>query len=463
VAEASRLLVVEDENGLREMLGILFRRAGYTVEACSGVKSALATLEASAPFDVIVTDLLMPDGSGMTVLEEARKKDESTQVVMMTAYATTEQAVHAMRMGAYDYVQKPFRNEALRATVEKALEKRALLDENRVLRAEALGAVRVGELVGRSSALREVMDLVRRVADAPTSVLITGESGTGKEMVARALHNEGVRRDHAFVAVNCGALPENLMESELFGHEKGAFTGATQSEEGLFRAAAGGTIFLDEVGELPSNLQVKLLRVLQDRRVRPVGGKNEIEVDVRVVAATNRDIEQAVAEGAFRQDLFYRLNVIHISLPSLRERPEDVPLLAEHFLRKHAALHRKRVSWSPTAMQALARYDFPGNVRELENLVERAVTLADGPVVAQEDVFPPNRRNSLPTPSTALEIPVEGLDLDAYLADIERRILLQALVRTGGVRKQAAALLKTTFRSLRYRLAKYGLHEGTDD
>jgi two-component system response regulator PilR (NtrC family) len=462
VGAEARLLIVEDENGLREMLGILFRRAGYTVEARAGVKAALATIEESAPFDVIVTDLLMPDGSGMTVLDEARKKDESTQVVMITAYATTEQAVHAMRMGAYDYVQKPFRNEGLRATVEKAIEKRALLDENRVLRAEASGGARVGELVGRSSALRAVMELVRRVADAPTSVLITGESGTGKEMVARALHDESGRRNAPFVAVNCGALPESLMESELFGHEKGSFTGATQSEEGLFRAAAGGTLFLDEVGELPANLQVKLLRVLQDRRVRPVGGKTEIEVDVRVVAATNRDIEQAVAEGTFRQDLFYRLNVIHISLPALRERPEDVPLLAEHFLRKHAALHRKRLSWSPGAMHALARYDFPGNVRELENLVERAVTLTDGPDVREDDVFPPNRRHSLPTPTTAIDIPEEGLDLDAYLADIERRILLQALVRSGGVRKQAAVLLKTTFRSLRYRLAKYGLH-GSDE
>jgi two-component system response regulator PilR (NtrC family) len=350
----SRILVVDDEPGLREMLGVLFRRAGYAVELAESTTRARERLAGSAPFDVVVTDLLMPDGSGMEVLDTARAKDDSTQVVMITAHATTEQAVEAMRRGAYDYVQKPFRNDELRATVEKALEKRAIVGENRALRAEVASAFRRGPIVGKSAAMERIMQIVARVASAPTSVLVTGESGTGKELIARALHDLGDRRAGAFVAVNCGALPEPLLESELFGHEKGAFTGASAAKEGLFRAAHGGTLFLDEIGELAASLQVKLLRVLQDRRVRPVGAQREIEVDVRVVTATNRDIQADAVAGRFRQDLYYLLNVIHLHAPALRERPEDIPLLAEHFLVKHGALHGKRLTFSPEAIAAIA-------------------------------------------------------------------------------------------------------------
>ena len=301
---AARVLVVDDEAGLREMLAVLFRRAGYEVTEATGVQRALKAVEDEEPFDVVVTDLSMPDGSGMDVLQNATARDPETQVVMITAYATTDQAVEAMRAGAYDYVQKPFRNEALRATVDKALEKRAILRENRALRAEVSGAFRQGGIVGRSEAIQKVIGLVRRVADAPTSVLLTGESGVGKEIVARALHEGGGRREAAFVAVNCGALPEALMESELFGHEKGAFTGATQTEEGLFHAANGGTLFLDEVGELPMALQVKLLRVLQERKVRRVGFEGRGRRSTCALSPRPTETSrQEVADGSFRQDL----------------------------------------------------------------------------------------------------------------------------------------------------------------
>ncbi len=454
---ALRVLVCDDEAGLREMLCILLRRHGYEVDAAAGVKDARGLLGGvSAPFDAVVTDLVMPDGSGLEVLEAARRRDPDTQVIVITAYATTERAVAAMRAGAYDYVQKPFENEALLATLEKALERRALEAENRSLRDVLERRWREGDLVGRSAALERVRDLLRRVADSPVNVLITGESGTGKELVARALHHHSGRAEGPFVAINCGALPEPLMESELFGHERGAFTGAERAKEGLVRAAQGGTLFLDEVGELPAALQVKLLRVLQERRVRPVGGTREHEVDVRIVAATNRDLASEVAAGRFRQDLFYRLDVVRIHLPPLRERPEDVPLLAEHFLGKHTALQRKRLRFTPEALAWLGRRDYPGNVRELENLVERAVALCAGEYITLEDL--PAEPAAAPA-ATPLPVLSEGFQLDAWLQEMERQLLLQALEQAGGVRTRAARLLGTTFRSFRYRLAKYGLGE----
>jgi two-component system response regulator PilR (NtrC family) len=487
-----RLLIVDDEAGLRGMLQVLFRRAGYEVDVAEGAGSGTRALaEASRPFDLVVTDLVMPDGSGMDVLDAARARSEATQVVMITAHARTEQAVEAMRKGAYDYLEKPFRNDVLRATVDKALEKGRIVEENRQLRAQVRRDWRRGEIVGRSVAMRRVIDLVDRVAASPASVLITGESGTGKEVVARALHHRSDRASRSFVAVNCGALPENLMESELFGHEKGAFTGATARKEGLFRAADGGTLFLDEIGELPVSLQVKLLRVLQERRVRPVGAAKEQAVDVRVLAATNQVVEEAVAEGRLRQDLFYRLNVIRIHLPPLRERREDIPLLAEHFLARHGALRGRRLSFSRGALRFLVEARWSGNARELENVVERAVTLARGDLVEAEDLLlddvlggpeagttgghrldgerhapgrsPPSSvpAGSAPPSRAALEAPTrlpdEGIDLDRHLAEVERRLLLQALAQAGGVRTRAAKLVGMTFRSFRYRLAKYGI------
>ena len=434
------------------MLQILLRREGYRVDVVDGVHAARDQLGSADPYDVVITDLVMPDGTGMEVLDAVRARSADTQILMVTAYATTEQAVEAMRKGAYDYVQKPFKNHELLATLEKALEKRAIVAENQTLRAEVKARWTAGQLIGKSPAMDRLRDLIKRVANATTSVLITGESGTGKEMVARALHFQSPRAEEAFVVLNCGAIPENLIESELFGHIKGAFTGAIAAKEGLFRAANGGTLFLDEVGELPPPLQVKLLRVLQDRKVRPVGGSTEVEVDVRVVAATNRDVESEVEAGTFREDLFYRLNVIRIEAPPLRERPEDIPVLAEYFLEKHMALQGRRLEFSPEAMRWLAQQSYAGNVRELENIVERGVTLAPGNTVGREDLG-----DTHPSKKTASmsQIPEADFDLDNYLTQVEKELLFRALDQAGGVRKKAAELLGMSFRQFRYRLAKH--------
>ena len=434
------------------MLQILLRREGYRVDVVDGVHAAREQLGSADPYDLVITDLVMPDGTGMEVLDAVRARSADTQILMVTAYATTEQAVEAMRKGAYDYVQKPFKNHELLATLEKALEKRAIVAENQTLRAEISARWSEGQLIGKSPAMDRLRDLIKRVANSTTSVLITGESGTGKEMVARALHFQSPRADEPFVVLNCGAIPENLIESELFGHIKGAFTGAIAAKEGLFRAANGGTLFLDEVGELPPPLQVKLLRVLQDRKVRPVGGSAEVEVDVRVVAATNRDVESEVEAGTFREDLFYRLNVIRIEAPPLRERPEDIPVLAGYFLQKHAALQGRRLEFSPEAMRWLAQQSYAGNVRELENIVERGVTLAPGRTVNREDLG-----DTHPSKKTASisQIPEGNFDLDNYLTQVEKELLFRALDQAGGVRTKAAELLGMSFRQFRYRLAKH--------
>jgi two-component system, NtrC family, response regulator PilR len=460
---SARVLVVDDEAGLREMLRVLLSRAGYDVGVADGQTRAVSTLRSSEPFDVVITDLSMPDGSGMGVLQEARAFDDATQVIMITAYATTAQAVQAMREGAYDYIQKPFKNDELLAVVEKACDKRAIVDHNRTLRRHLQDGFRAGDVVGKSAPMQHVMRLVERVASAPASVLITGESGTGKELIARALHYRGERAAKPFIAVNCAALPEQLLESELFGYEKGAFTGANSRKEGLFRAANGGSLFLDEVGELPGALQVKLLRVLQQRTVRPVGGHEELPVDVRVIAATNRDVAREVQLGRFREDLFYRLNVINLHLPALRDRPEDIPLLAEHFLAKHGAAQNKRLGFAPDALRWLVGQSFRGNVRELENLVERAVTLALGTRIELADLTGETLTAVAPSLGlTPIQIPDSGFDLDGHLASIERQVLIGALAKTGGVRKDAATLLRMTFRSFRYRLAKYGLGDSDE-
>jgi two-component system response regulator PilR (NtrC family) len=449
---STRILVCDDEASLREMLQILLRREGYRVDAVDGVRAAREQLGSADPYDAVITDLVMPDGTGMEVLEAVRTRSKDTQVLMITAYATTEEAVEAMRMGAYDYVQKPFKNHELLAALEKALEKRAIVAENETLRAQVKSHWSEGQLIGKSPAMDRLRDLVRRVASTTTSVLITGESGTGKEMVARSLHYQSPRADEPFVVLNCGAVPENLIESELFGHVKGAFTGATADKPGLFRMADGGTLFLDEVGELPPPLQVKLLRVLQERKVRPVGGSDEVEVDVRVVAATNRDVESEIAAGTFREDLFYRLNVIRIEVPPLRKRPEDIPVLAQHFLEKHAALQGRRLELSTEARRWLALQPYAGNVRELENIVERGVTLSRGNTVTREDLgdtHPTKKASNLS------RIPEGDFDLDAYLTQVEKELLFRALDQAGGIRKKAAELLGMSFRQFRYRLAKH--------
>jgi two-component system, NtrC family, response regulator PilR len=459
-----KLLIVEDEPGLRKMLEILFRREGYTVVTAAGCKLALEAIQQHPqPFPAVLTDLAMPDGSGLEVIAGAKARSPSTEVILLTAHGTVENAIAAMRSGAYDFVAKPFDSAELVALVTKALEKQAIVAENARLRAQVDAAVDQ-ELLGKSAAMRAVFDLIDRIARARTTVLITGESGTGKERVARAIHKRSDRNAGPFMVVNCGALPEALMESELFGHEKGAFTGAGARHNGLFRDANGGTLLLDEIGELPHSLQVKLLRTLQERSVRAVGSTQESPIDVRVLAATNRDVEAEVASGKFRQDLYYRLNVIRLTLPPLRDRREDIPLLAERFVTRFAAEMGKDVlGFNTDAVRALERYAYPGNVRELENVVERAVALTGSRVIGLGDL-PRELSGQAGAPAPELlSLPAEGLELDNVLNEIERRFLLEALERAGGVRKQAAKLLGVTFRSLRYRLAKHGLGSAEDE
>ncbi len=459
-----RILVVDDEPDLRRTLEILFRRAGFDVTSAPGCAAAVEKLESeSVPFPVVVTDLAMPDGSGLDVLVAAKRRAVSTEVILVTAYSSVENAIDAMRAGAYDFVTKPFVPEELIALVGKALEKHALSEENERLRARING--RSTAVIGNSPAMRRVLDVVGRIAATKTTVLITGESGTGKERIARELHERSDRKDGPFLVVNCGALPEALMESELFGHEKGAFTGAHQARPGLFREASSGTLMLDEVGELSLGLQVKLLRVLQEKKVRAVGSARETEVDVRILAATNRDIESEVAAERFRQDLYYRLNVIRIELPPLRERPEDIGRFAETFLRRFGEDMGKDVhGFTPDALRVLAAYEFPGNVRELENIVERGIALSRSPLIGLGDLPVEVSGFAGEASPSLVNLPEAGCNLDEVVQEVERRLITEALERAGGVRTAAAGLLGVSFRSLRYRLQKLGFAgPGGDD
>jgi two-component system response regulator PilR (NtrC family) len=455
------ILVVDDERSVREFLSIYLKRAGHRVELAASAAEARAAMAAHA-FDLVITDLRMPDGTGLDVLDASKRLHPDTQVVVVTAYATAETAIAAMKAGAYDYLLKPFKVDEAGLVVERGLERRLLLRQNVALREEIRGRYRLDRLLGKSTAMGRLFEILRKVAPARTSVLLIGESGTGKELAARALHELSARAERAFVAVNCGAIPESLLESELFGHVKGAFTGAATEKTGLFEAAHGGTLFLDEVGELPLAMQVKLLRALQERRVKPVGGVSEREIDVRVVAATNRDLETEVERGTFRQDLYYRLNVIQIRMPPLRERREDIPLLAEHFLAKFSAEHaRPAGEIAPAAMSILASYAFPGNVRELENVIERAVTLSsDGnitPETLPDNLLEARGGHRGAAARAVPELPSEGLDLEREVESFERALILRALERTHDNRTEAARLLGISFRSMRYRLSKLGI------
>jgi two-component system response regulator PilR (NtrC family) len=451
------ILVVEDQRSMREFLEILLRRHQHQVTAVESGAEACARLDAG-DFDLVITDLRMPGTDGLGVLEHIKRTRPATEVIMVTAFATAETAISAMKQGAYDYLTKPFKVDEILVVVERALEKRALVRDNLVLREELKGRFKLDRLVGRSEGMQQLFGLIHRVAATRTSVLVLGESGTGKELVARAIHSLSDRAERPFVPVNCGAIPETLIESELFGYVKGAFTGATADRDGLFAAADGGTLFLDEIGELGQPIQVKLLRTLQERRIKPVGAVSEREVDVRIVAASNRQLEQDVAAGRFRSDLFYRLNVIPIRIPPLREREEDIPLLIDHFLRRFSAEMGRNVrTVTPEAMTLLRAYRYPGNVRELENLIERAVTLTTSDVVDAVSLPELRRAPVSEELSPLASLPEDGIDLDAHMAGIERGLLLKALERTGGNRGAAAELLRISLRSFRYRLAKYGI------
>ncbi len=454
------ILVVDDERSMREFLEILLRKEGYDVEVASETSAALARA-GQGDLDLVITDLRLGKESGLDVLRGVKEHSPSTEVVMVTAFATTENAIQAMKLGAYDYVQKPFKVDELKLVVAKALEHRSLVAENRVLRRRA-GPLSSDELLGRAPAIAEVREVVEKVAPGRSTVLITGESGAGKEVVARAIHRRSGRHDQPFVAVNCGAIPEGLIESELFGHEKGAFTGAAEARAGLFEVAGTGTLFLDEVGELPPPMQVRLLRALQERRIRRVGGARDLPVAARIVAATNRDLAAEVQRGQFREDLFYRLNVIPIHVPPLRERREDLPAFVGHFLERFAVEQgRPTPRLAPETERLLLAHDWPGNVRELANVIERAMALTPSDVLEPAALPPALRgRAAAPNGSAPPGLPESGIDLQAHLDGIERALLEEALARTGGVKTEAARLLSLTFRSLRYRLAKYGIGGG---
>ena len=457
----SRILVVDDERSMRELLAIVLRREGYEVLLAENGRTAIETLERE-PVDLLISDIKMPDLTGVDVLRAAKRIDPDILGIMITAFASTETAVEAMRLGACDYLSKPFDVDVLKMKVREKLESRQLRQENVLLKRTLGMSHQFSNIVGRSETIIAVFKMIETVARTNSTILLTGESGTGKGLVAQAVHFHSLRRERPMVSLNCGALPENLLESELFGHMRGSFTGADSNKKGLLEVAERGTIFLDEIGEMSPVMQVKLLRVLQERRFRRVGGLEEQTADIRVVAATNQDLTRLVAEGRFREDLFYRINVIPIALPPLRERREDIPLLAEHFLGKYAESMGKAVTGiSRGAMQLLVQHDWPGNIRELENIIERAVALEATPTVLAESL-PPTIRGDGPRPEAAVApagdgLPETGFDLEAHVKQIERDYIAQALERAGGVQVKAAELLGMSFRSFRYYVKKYNL------
>jgi two-component system, NtrC family, response regulator PilR len=450
----ARVLVVDDEQSMRDLLAIMLRQTGYEVAVADGGETAIERLKAET-FDLVVTDLRMRKVDGLTVLKAAKEHSPRTVVLVVTAYASTETAVEAMKLGAYDYVTKPFKLDELKVTVANALERRRLQEENLALKRQLHRERGFENFVGRSPKILDVFETIRKTADSGSTVMITGESGTGKELVAQALHWESDRRNGPFVSVNCGAVPETLMESELFGHVKGAFTGAIANSEGLFAAADTGTLFLDEITEIPQTVQVKLLRAIQERQIRRVGDTKDIKIDARLIAASNRDLGRAVSDGLLREDLFYRLNVIPIHLPPLRDRREDIPLLVAHFLKKLSrAVGRYVRGVAPEAMTTLEQHHWPGNIRELENVIERAIVLGSGELL-EADALPGNLCQPRDRQDVSLELPAEGIDLEVTLDRIEHRYMQLALERVGGVQSRAAELLRLSFRQFRYKLQKH--------
>ena len=448
-----RILIVDDEQSMREVLAILLKKEGFDVLTAGSRAEAAAAL-ARCAVDMILTDVRLPDGDGIEILRHVKAAAPETVVIVMTGYGTSADAVAARKLGAFAYLFKPFDVDEVRIVIRDALATRDLRDENVRLKREVGGRFGLDQLVGVSTAMTSLFEMVRAIAPASSTVLVTGESGTGKELVARAIHGLSPRAGRPFVSINCGALPDTLLESELFGHMKGSFTDAHQTKKGLFEAAHGGTLFLDEVGETSPAMQVKLLRALQDRRIRRVGGNDEIEVDVRVIAATNSSLETLVREKRFREDLFYRLQVIPVHAPPLRERREDIPILADYFLQRLArAMGKRVVKVSDAAMDILERDSWPGNVRELENVIERAVALETTEAVLPERL--PDAVRSAEAPGAVLALG-PGFDLDAHLREVEARLLRQAFAQAGADRGRAAQLLGVSPRQLRYLLHKHG-------
>jgi len=457
----SHILVVDDELSMREVLEYMLTKEGYRVSCAKDGRSAIELLEKQT-FDLLLCDIKLGDISGLDVLRACKKSNQETVVILISAYASTETAVEAMNEGAYDYVPKPFDKDELLQTVAKALDLKTLEHEKELLDDQLKQNLHFDMLVGNSPAMRHIYKLIQQVAKTKTNVLITGESGTGKELIARAIHQESDRSDKPFVVINCGGIPETLMESELFGHKKGSFTGATQDKKGLFEIAHKGTIFLDEIGELGLPIQVKLLRAVQEKVFKAVGGNEDIVVDIRIIAATNKTLEKEVISGNFREDLFYRLNVIEIKVPPLRERKADLRALAQHFLEKYTKEMGKEISkFSSYALDLLTKYDFPGNIRELENLLERSVALSTTNIILPDSLaLSMHKRRwieGFKDRRFDLDEVSRGVSLDGILEEIERAYLQKALDCCNGNKNKAAELLDITFRSLRYRLDKLSI------
>lgn len=454
-----RVLVVDDEENLRHMLQVMLRKHGYLVEAAADGSEALH-MAGENRYDFILCDLRMPVLDGVGFLEKATGSGLDSTIIMMSAYGTMETAIECMKQGAYDYISKPFKKDEILLVLKKAEERERLKTENRQLREEMQKECSFASMVSRNREMLDIFSLVRKVCDFRTTVLILGESGTGKELIARALHYNSRRKSGPFVAVNCGAIPENLLESELFGHVKGAFTDASAEKAGLFEQADSGTLLLDEIGELPLPLQVKLLRVLQEGEIRRVGGAAAKKVDVRVVSATSRDLQQEVAHGRFREDLFYRLNVLSIALPPLRERLEDIPLLVDHFIGKYGVeLGRGGVTCSPEVISILFRYPWPGNVRELENCMQRSLLLCEGDTLGPECLPDWARGRGVGAgPDAKIPLPADGsLSIKRVSEQMEREMIRKALEKTSGNRTHAARLLEISHRSLLYKIKDYGI------
>ncbi|MGC2694254.1 MAG: sigma-54 dependent transcriptional regulator [Candidatus Angelobacter sp.] len=455
------ILVCDDQRSICEMLDISLRKDGHRVETANGGEAAKKKLS-SANYEVLITDIKMPQIDGIEVLRFARQSSPETSVILITAVEDYEAAVQAVKGGAFDYIHKgPGLLEELKVAVERALRTLTLQRENFALKRDAASRNSLENIIGATPAIEKLKSTIRTVSPTGSTVLIYGESGTGKELVARAVHACSPRSSELFVSINCGAFPETLLESELFGYVKGAFTGASQNKRGLFEVASEGTIFLDEIGEMSVGMQVKLLRVLQERTVRPVGGTQETPIDVRVIAATNKDLRQMVAENTFREDLFYRVSVIPIQVPPLRERREDVELLANHFLKKYANAAQKSIlRIRPESLEALAGFEWPGNVRQLENTIERAVAMESGSELKVDMEADQPRARAFAASANGNHqagVPADGMDFEKYVAGIERSLIESALQQSGGVQTRAAELLKVSYRSFRHLLKKYDI------
>jgi len=461
--KTSHILVIDDELSMRELLKLMLTREGYKVSCAESGLSAIEMIK-KIRFDLLLCDIRLGDITGLDVLRASKKKDPGTVVIMISAYTTAETAVEAMNDGAYDYVPKPFDNEELKQTIANALDLKTLEHEKKILDDELKENLHFGKIVGSSPGMLHIYKMIRQVAKTKTNILITGESGTGKELIANAIHEESERSDKPFVVINCGGIPETLMESELFGHKKGAFTGATSDKKGLFETADKGTIFLDEIGEISLSLQVKLLRVVQEKVFKPVGGNENISVDIRIISATNKELEDEVITGRFREDLFYRLNVIEIKVPPLRERKSDLKALAQHFLDKYSHEMEKEVTKiSSYAIELLKKYDFPGNIRELENLLERSVALTSTNILLPDSLaLSIHKRRwieGIENRRFDVDDVANGVSLDTVIEEIERAYIIKALECTNGGKNKAAELLNISTRSMRYRLEKLGIEK----